>query len=88
MHETLHGAENVGGGIGSNVAAELGRDAAGILLPSDCLLISRVSTRGPSTFTSSLAGSVIGLSALKEAHEASASCLASTRYKSSFKTKP
>ena len=49
-------------------------------------LLSLVKTR--LAFCSSLAGSVIGLSAWKETPEASASCFAGTHCKSSFNAKP
>ena len=57
-------------------------------LPSGCLLLSPVTTRGPSTSTSAPAVSGLGFSARTEVPEAMASCLASKRCKSSFSANP
>lgn len=57
-------------------------------LPSLSLLLSPVSTRGPLTSISAPGGSGLGFSVCTEFPEAIASCLASTRCKSSFSAKP
>lgn len=57
-------------------------------LPSWSLLLPPVSTRGPLTSTSAPGGSGLGFSVCTVFPEAIASCLASTRCKSSFNAKP